>query len=144
MGDTENGSICCYADDTSWTCTDSRPAALSNKLTERYKIVAEFMRNNKLKLNDDKTHLLVMDTGQSRVRSQASRLVEIRTPTETIRPSRNEKLLGCWVSEDLKWSEHLRDNKENLIHSLTTRLGAIKKIGRITTCKNAGKWNIHE
>ena len=59
-----------------------------------------------------------------------------RTPTETIRPSRNEKLLGCWVSEDLKWSEHLRDNKENLIHSLTTRLGAIKKIGRITTFKN--------
>ena len=76
LGDTENGSICCYADDTSLTCTDSRPAALSIKLTERYKIIAEFMRNNRLKLNDDKTHLLVMDTGQSRVRSQAYRLVE--------------------------------------------------------------------
>ena len=97
MGDDEAGSICCYADDTTLTCTDSRPAALSNKLTDQYKVIAEYMRNNKLKLNDDKTHLLVMDTGQSRDRVQAVRLVEIRPPTGTIRPSISEKLLGCWL-----------------------------------------------
>jgi hypothetical protein len=136
LGDIESGSICCYADDTTLTCIESRPAALSNKLTEKFKIIAEFMRNNRLKLNDEKTHLMVMDTGQSRVRAQASRMVEIRTPTDTIRPSSNEKLLGCWISENLKWSEHLRDNKENLVMSLTTRLGALKKIGRVTTFKN--------
>ena len=136
MGDDEAGSICCYADDTTLTCTDSRPAALSNKLTDQYKVIAEYMRNNKLKLNDDKTHLLVMDTGQSRDRVQAARLVEIRTPTGTIRPSSSEKLLGCWVDENLKWSEHIRDNKENLILALTTRLGAIKKIGKVASFKN--------
>ena len=122
LGDDEAGSICCYADDTTLTCTDSRPAALSNKLTDQYKVIAEYMRNNKLKLNDDNTHLLVMDTGQSRDRVQAARLVEIRTPTGTIRPSSSEKLIGCWVDENLKWSEH---NKENLILALTTRLGAL-------------------
>ena len=136
LGDDEAGSICCYADDTTLTCTDFRPAALSNKLTDQYKIIAEYMRNNKLKLNDDKTHLLVMDTGQSRGRVEASRLVEIRTPTGTIRPSSSEKLLGCWVDENLKWSEHIRDNKENLIVALTTRLGALKKIGKVASFKN--------
>ena len=42
---------------------------------DRYKVIAEFMRNNRLKLNDEKTHLLVMDTGQSRGRVQAAKLV---------------------------------------------------------------------
>ena len=100
--DSDNGSICCYADDTTLSCTEYSPQALTNKLSEKYKIIAEFMRNNMLKLNDDKTHLLVMDTGQSKVRHAASRMVEIRTPSETIKPSKAEKLLGCWVSEDLK------------------------------------------
>ena len=136
LGEAENGSICCYADDTTLTCTDLKPAALTQKLSEKYKIIAEYMRNNQLKLNDDKTHLVVMDTGQSRVRSQASGNVEIRTPSETIRPSTTEKLLGCWISEDLKWTEHLRDNKDNLMRSLTTRLGALKKIGRVASFKN--------
>ena len=63
MGDDEAGNIFCYADDTTLTCTESRPAALSNKLTVQYKIIAEYMRNNKLKLNDEKSHLLVMDNG---------------------------------------------------------------------------------
>ena len=65
----------------------TRPTDLSKKLSEKYNIVAEFMRNNKLKLNDDKTHLLVMDTGQSRLRNQANRKVNINTSTEIITPS---------------------------------------------------------
>ena len=136
LADAENGSLCCYADDSTLTCTEERPATLSRKLTEKYNVVAEYMRNNRLKLNDDKTHLLVMDTGQSRVRNAANKMVAIRTPTETILPSSREKLLGCWVSDNLKWSEHIRDNNENLILALTTRLGALKKISRVSTFKN--------
>ena len=94
------------------------------------------MIDNRLKLNDDKTHLLVMSTGQGRIRSQSSNLVEIRTPSETIKPSGQEKLLGCWVQDDLKWSNHLRDNEDNLIRSLTTRFSALKKISRLTSFKN--------
>ena len=78
------------------TCTESRPADLSIKLTNQYKVIAEYMRNNKLKLNDDKTHLIVMDTGQSRVRNQASRLDKIRTATETIRPSSRGNFWDVW------------------------------------------------
>ena len=115
------------------TCSAFIPAALSRKVSEKYKIIAEYMRNNRLKLNDDKTHLMVMGTDQAKARSNAARTVEIRTPTETIRPSRHEKLLGCVVSDNLKWSEHVRDNKENLLKSLSTRLGALKKIGKVAS-----------
>ena len=64
LTDAENGTLCCYADDSTLTCTGFRPSELSTNLSEKYEIIAEFMRNNKLKLNDDKTHLLVKDTGQ--------------------------------------------------------------------------------
>ena len=133
----DQGSVCCYADDTTFTSTDSDPTVLSNKLTDKYKLIAQFMVDNRLKLNDDKTHLLVMATGQARRRVQAGAQVRIITPTEIIRPTSSEKLLGCWVHEDLKWSEHLIDNKkENIIKSLYTRLGALKKIRKIATFKN--------
>ena len=79
---------------------------------------------------------MVMDIGQSRARVQAAKMVEIRTPTGTIKPTSSEKLLGCWIDENLKWSEHIRDNKENLVRSLATRLGAMKKIGRVASFQN--------
>ena len=63
-------------------------------------------------------------------------MVEIRTASETIRPSKSEKLLGCWVSENLKWSEHVQDNPENLNRSFSTRIGALKKIGKVASFKN--------
>ena len=132
----DSGSLCCYADDSTLTCTATRPSDLSRNLSEKYNTVAEFMRNNKLKLNDDKTHLLIMDTGQSRLRNQANKLVNIQTPTEIIKPSSKEKLLGCWVSDNMKWAEHIQDNKDNLILALTTRLGALKKISRVASFKN--------
>ena len=89
--DRTNERICCYADDTTFTTADSDHAVLTRKLSKKYNIIAEFMVHNRLKLNDDKTHLLVISTGQARIRSQSCNLVEIRTPTENIKPSFNEK-----------------------------------------------------
>ena len=73
-------SICCYADDSTLTATESDHAALSTKLSAKYEIISEFMINNRLKLNDDKTHLLVISTTQARIRTQSCNLVQIRTP----------------------------------------------------------------
>ena len=136
LGNDENGNIVCFSDDTTLTTSVFDAASLSSKLTEKYKIIAQFMVNNQLKLNDDKTHLLVMSTGQAKGTTMLCNQVQIVTPTAVIKPSRTEKLLGCWVQDDLKWGEQLRDNKENLIRSLNTRLGALKKIRKIASLKN--------
>ena len=60
------GGVCCYADDSTYTVQGSDPVELSTKLTEKYNVLAEFLTANKLKVNDDKTHLLVMSTSQKR------------------------------------------------------------------------------
>ena len=36
----------------------------------------------------------------------------------------------------MKWSDQIRDNEENLIKSLNTRLGALKRISKVSSFKN--------
>ena len=94
LGSLEQGSICCYADDTTFTTTGQQSAELSFKLTEKYKVIAEFMLNNRLKLNDEKTHLLVMGNSHSNTRTKDKYKVSVNTPTVIVRPSKSEKLVG--------------------------------------------------
>ena len=82
-----NASICCYADDSTLTVIDSDHTELSRKLSENYKILGDFMINNRLMLNEDKTHLVVMCISQSRYRSQSASLVKIDTGSECIKPT---------------------------------------------------------
>lgn len=78
-GHEQEGNICCYEDDTALTCMDFSPNNLFSKLTNQYKVVAEYMVNNKLKLNDGKTNLVVMGSSEFKSRAHAANLVEIRT-----------------------------------------------------------------
>jgi hypothetical protein len=59
--------------------------------------------------------------------------VEIRTPSQTIEPSKCEKLLGCWLHEDMKFAENLLNNEESLLRSLNTRIGALKILGKVAS-----------
>ena len=93
------------------------------------------MLNNRLKLNDNKTHLMVMCTSQYRRKNPAIQ-VEIRTATEVITATQSEKLLGAVIHQNLKWTEHILNGDDALVKGLTTRLGALKKVGRVASFKN--------
>ena len=73
---------------------------LSAKLTQKYSALADFLTANKLKVNDDKTHLLVMSTRQKSCHRDTSNIT-INTPTATITPSVVERLLGAQVHQDI-------------------------------------------
>ena len=130
----ECGGICCYADDSTYTTAGSDPAELSEKLSHKYSVIADFLTLNKLKVNDDKTHLLVMSTRQKRVHRDTSN-VTINTPSATITPSEVERLLGAQVHQDMRWKEHLLDNKDSLVKSLNQRVGAIRKVSKVASFK---------
>ena len=127
-----DSAICCYADDTTVSISSDNPATLSAKLSDNYKLVAQFMVDNRLKLNDDKTHLLVMGTASEQTRAQIS----IRAATEEISPTPSEKLLGCWVHQDLHWTEYIRGNPDSLLRSLSSRVTAVKKIRYLANFRN--------
>ena len=133
------GSIGCYADDTTYTCSGSNAEAMSVQLSSKYKLMSDFLISNKLKLNDDKTHLMVMSTSQARTIRRGgikdSNKVEIRTPSEVVHPSECEKLLGCMVHQDMKFGEHLISNEESLLRALNTRIGALKILSKLASFK---------
>ena len=75
-----------------------------------------------------------MFTRQGRRFRDTSNVI-ITTPTAAISPSNVERLLGAQVHQDLHWKEHIMDNKDALIKSLNSRIGALRKVSEIASFK---------
>ena len=58
------GGVTVYADDSTYSVSDSNYGALSDKISNKFDIMAEYLTANKLKVNSDKTHILVMCSEQ--------------------------------------------------------------------------------
>ena len=118
----ECGSTVCYVDDGTYSFGCSDPVELSTTLTAQYNKISKYMVANKLVINDDKTHLVVMaKQGQAGARE----LVTLHAGAHSIQPVRTAKLLGCHIAEDLKWKEHLMTNNESVIRQLTSRVNGL-------------------
>ena len=62
-----------HADDRTYTVRAKDPAVLTEKLSRKYKVVADYLTDNKLKVtSDDKTALLVVTTRQKMKRGGGS------------------------------------------------------------------------
>ena len=83
------------------------------------------MAANKLVINGDKTHLVVMGTKKTAARRQE---VSVQAGGHTIHPSRTEKLLGGVICEDMKWKEHLLGSDQSLVKQLTSRINGLLKV----------------
>ena len=97
-------------------------------------MISDYMSQNRLVLNSEKTHLLVMTSARNHKRHE-NYGITLDTGTEIIEPGSEEKLLGGHVTNDLKWNSHVRDNKRSLINILTSRVNALKKISMYTSFK---------
>ena len=130
----ECGSLVCYADDSTYCTSDPDPQVLSRKLSDQYSSLANFLGANCLKVNDDKTHTLVLATSQlRRKRPNMNILVEIGG--ELNEPSEVERLLGAHVHRDMKWGEMVQNNDKSVVRALVTRTNALSKIAKIADFK---------
>ena len=123
------GVLVGYVDDGGYCCADKDPAVLSHVLTTKFCKLAEWMHSNKLVLNSDKTHLLVLG---SRRHINLTALVTVKAGESTIRPSESEKLLGGQLHQNLGWASHIRDHSSSLLRQLSCRINGLKKV-----CVNA-------
>ena len=87
------------------------------------------MNANKLVINPDKTHLMVM---ASKKNAEQRKEVSMKAGEYTINPTETEKLLGGQLHQSLQWNLHLRDHKESLARQLTSRINGLKRV-----CANA-------
>ena len=121
------GSMCCYVDDSTFYYSSKNPDLLTEKLSAQYRKIAEYMSANRLVINDDKTHLVVMGAKKyGLVRSE----VQIDTGSVMIAPSESQKLLGINIHQSMKWKDHIISNEKSMIKMLRTRLNALARISR--------------
>ena len=119
------GGLVNFVDDATYTFACSDPAQMSDQLSSTYKRVSNYMASNKLVINADKTHLLVMGT---RGMNSAREEVSLVAGDHMILPSSTEKLLGCNIHENLKWGHHIRNGEKSLFRQLTSRVNALSKM----------------
>ena len=88
------GFLCCYADDSTYTVSSDDPGILTEKIKIAYDELSTFMRNNRLVLNSDKTHVLIMASA-SKHRKHGNFNVSLNTGREIVEPIESEYLLGA-------------------------------------------------
>ena len=93
------------------------------------------MSQNKLILNSEKTHLLVMSS-ERKHQKYGDFGITLDTGNEVIKPKSEEKLLGGIVSNNLLWNKHIKDGQKSLSAILTLRINALGKVSRFCSFKN--------
>ena len=92
------------------------------------------MSLNKLVLNTDKTHLMIMATSNKH-RNHRDFSITLNTGSEIIEPIQCEKLLGGYISNDFTWNNHIKDHEKSMFKVLTSKVNALSKISRISSFK---------
>ena len=123
------GKICCFADDSTYTKSSKNPQELKENIDDKYKEISNYMSMNKLVLNSDKTHLIVLVTANQHCKHKDYGIT-LNTGSEIIEPESSEKLLGGFISSDFKFTEHIMNNKSSLCKLLTSRVNALSKVCR--------------
>ena len=117
----------CYVDDATYSAGHTDPTVLSNKLSTQYETISKYMVSNKLVINDDKTHLLVLGTKSTKAKRDQ---VSLQAGVHTIQPSKTEKLLGCEISDDLKWKHHILGSEQSMVKQLTSRINGLSLVSQ--------------
>ena len=117
MDSFDNVVVC--ADDTTINLSAASETELSVKLGKTFKSVSEHTVSQGLKLNDEKSHLLVFNN------NKISQTV-LKTPLGLINPSESEKFLGGIVQKELKCTQHILTSKDNLVATLNKRCNTLR------------------
>ena len=112
-----------YADDSTVTGTGANVADIGTQLTENCRKVSGWMASNKLKLNADKTHFLVVGT-QERLRNTEQPAVNMDGLMLEENAEKCELLLGVEIQSNLKWHSQVT----KVVGKLKTRLVGLNKL----------------
>ena len=129
------GTICCFADDSSYSISGHDSEEISGKLAEKYKQISEYMGSHELKLNSGKTHLLLVRSDAAR-KAKPDFPVSLNTLVEVISPSKSEKILGGIISQNLKFTEHIQNHEDSMLKVLNNRINALKKVSHSASFKS--------
>ena len=109
-----------YPDDNTPYCTGLKISDVPIKLENAAKILLQWFKDNRMKVNPDKYHLLINNTKES---------FQIKIGNETVTNSKYEKLLEVKVDHELNFNEHV----SSLCRKASQKLNALSLIGSCMT-----------
>jgi hypothetical protein len=129
----EDGDMVTFVDDATSYYGHKDPAKVTRVTNKNFVAIEKYMHSNKLKVNSDKTHLLVIaksSGGEIRGREAAERraAVTLTVGGEQIKQSDYEVLLGATVHHSGTWNTMIRDGKASIQAQLRSRVNALKII----------------
>ena len=127
------GELVGYVDDGAYSFGHRDPGLVSQVLTNKYSRLECWMSANKLVVNRDKTHVLLLGSKKHAI---ARNNFYIMAGDHKVVLSAAERLLGGHIHESLMWKEHIIEGKTSLIKQLVSRNNALKLV-----CRNA-KFNV--
>ena len=115
--------ICNFADDTTPFICDYDLKSILEKLEQNSELAILWFENNYMKLNTDKCHLLV----------SGYRFEElwVKIGNDTIWETKNVKLLGVTIDNELKFNKHLND----ICKKANRKLGALSRLSKFLSLK---------
>ena len=119
----EDGVVSTYVDDTSAVLTADTPEQLGAKTQTAAVKIEQYLDDNLLKANRDKSKLTVS--------SEDCSAVVVRTCEKPIRPQSTLKLLGVYISKDLTWNKQV----SVLIQQLNYRVHILRMIAHYCSMK---------
>ena len=126
------GDLIGYVDDGAYSYAHSDPLVLSAVLSRKYTLLEGWISANKLVINAEKTHLLVMGPRKA---ARKRGLVSLQAGPFKIDPTESEKLLGCTLHQSMRWNHHIKDHSKSMIRQISTRINGLKKIAQNATFK---------
>ena len=115
----DNVHFTMYADDTCFTMADKDLHVLHSRLTRELFNVSRWMKANMLKLNVDKTHIMLFQN-----RSLVHDLNPVILDQQVVLRVKSTKFLGVCVDDNLNWKNHI----SNLTTILYRNAGLLYRI----------------
>ena len=124
------GELVGYVDDGAYSVSHRNPLVLAQVLAHKFNLLVDWMNNNLLVINPEKTHLMVLGS-----KKDCRQSVSIMVGGCNIEASKTETLLGGQFHHSLKWNYHILESGSSLIRQLTNRNNGLKRVCRYASFK---------
>ena len=123
----EECTVNLYADDTALYSVHSDPGELSRRVQEDLQRVAEWITRNGLRMNVNKTQLLVLNR---KGKQSIADSVQVSVGDSKLQKQDCVKYLGVSIDKDLSWKTHI----EQIRAQCMAKLAAIRRAGSYLPC----------
>lgn len=128
----KHSNVIMYADDTSLSTDGKTVECVEEKLFEDFLCTIQWMKDNKLSLNLDKTQCMLIGSAQKLARSSP---LKIKVNDIVIQNVQSAKLLGVYVDVNLSWHQHINF----MCKKIAKKLGVLRRLSSFMSAKGISK-----